>query len=68
MSTNQMTIPAISCGHCKLTVEREVSELAGISKATVDVDLKQLTVEFETPATLLKIHGLLQEIGYPVAV
>jgi copper chaperone CopZ len=30
MNTNQMSIPAISCGHCKLTVEREVSELAGM--------------------------------------
>ena len=67
MNTNQMSIPAISCGHCKLTVEREVSELAGITKATVDVELKQLTVEFETPATLLQIQGLLLEIGYPAA-
>ena len=67
MSTNKLNIPAISCGHCKLTVEREVSELTGISRATVDVDLKQLTVEFESPATLVQIQGLLQEIGYPVA-
>ena len=67
MNTNQMSIPAISCGHCKLTVEREVSELAGITNATVDVELKQLTVEFETPATLVQIQGLLQEIGYPAA-
>ena len=67
MNTNQMSSPAISCGHCKLTVEREVSELAGITKATVDVELKQLTVEFETPATLVQIQGLLQEIGYPAA-
>ena len=67
MNTNQMSIPAISCGHCKLTVEREVSELAGITKATVDVELKHLTVEFETPATLVQIQGLLQEIGYPAA-
>ncbi len=67
MNTNQMSIPKISCGHCKLTVEREVSELAGITKATVDVELKQLTVEFETPATLVQIQGLLQEIGYPAA-
>ena len=67
MNTNKMNIPAISCGHCKLTVEREVSELTGIFRATVDVDLKQLTVEFETPATLAQIKGLLQEIGYPVA-
>ena len=67
MNTNQMSIPAISCGHCKLTVEREVSELAGITKATVDVELKQLTVEFETPATLVQVQGLLQEIGYPAA-
>ena len=67
MNTNQMSIPAISCGHCKLTVEREVTELAGITKATVDVELKQLTVEFETPATLVQIQGLLQEIGYPAA-
>ena len=67
MNTNKMNIPAISCGHCKLTVEREVSELTGISRAIVDVNLKQLTVEFESPATLVQIQGLLQEIGYPVA-
>ena len=67
MNTNRMSIPAISCGHCKMTVEREVSELTGITKATVDVELKQLTVEFETPATLVQIQGLLQEIGYPAA-
>ncbi|HUN23644.1 MAG TPA: heavy-metal-associated domain-containing protein [Anaerolineales bacterium] len=64
MTTLTLTIPAISCNHCKKNIERELSELEGISAVVVDVPTKQARFEFSEPATEQAISDLLTEIGY----
>jgi copper chaperone CopZ len=65
MSTKTFTIPAISCGHCVHTVEREVSEISGVTKVAADEQSKQVTIEWGDPATWDQIKDLLVEIEYP---
>jgi copper chaperone len=62
----QLSVPAISCGHCVTAITSEVSKVAGV--ATVDVDLvtKLVTVRGEhldrTP-----IVAAIDDAGYDVA-
>lgn len=65
MTTKTFTVPNISCGHCTHTIEMEVGELAGVAKVTAVEDTKQVTIEWNDPATWEKIQATLQEINYP---
>ena len=65
MSSKTFTVPNISCGHCVNTVEMEVGEISGVSTVNANADTKQVTVEWDNPATWEKIEALLQEINYP---
>ena len=65
MNSKTVTVPNISCGHCVHTIELEVGELAGISSVKASETTKQVTIEWDEPATWEKIEALLQEINYP---
>lgn len=67
MTTRTFTVPNISCGHCTHTIEMELGELAGVKNVKAEMESKQVTVEWEAPATWEKIQALLQEINYPAA-
>ena len=67
MTTATYTIPNISCGHCVHTIQRELSELEGVSQVRASESTKQVTVEFSHPATEQQIETLLTEINYPPA-
>ncbi len=65
MESKTFTVPNISCGHCTHTIEMEVSELAGVASVKAVQDSKQVTIEWNTPATWDQIQSTLQEINYP---
>ena len=65
MTSKTFTVPNISCGHCTHTVEMEVGDLAGVTSVKAEQESKQVTVEWQDPATWEKIEALLQEINYP---
>ncbi len=58
-------VPAISCDHCKATIEAKLGEIPGVASVSVDVNAKQAAVGFGPPATLVEIKDRLEEIGYP---
>ena len=64
MNTKEFRVPNISCGHCVMTIKRELSELAGIIDVDANVDTKQVTVTWAEPATWEGISSLLREINY----
>lgn len=66
MTTIHYSIPAVHCNHCQMTIEREVGELEGVQKVSVDVEGRQATIEYNPPATEPEIESFLAEIGYPV--
>lgn len=65
MEKKTFTIPAISCGHCVMSIKNELSELAGVKKVEGDPHSKSITVEWESPASIDKILNTLKEINYP---
>lgn len=65
MESKTFTVPNISCGHCTRTIETEVADLAGVSSVQADQASKQVTVQWEAPASWPQIQALLQEINYP---
>ena len=67
MTNVTYSIPAIHCMHCTHTIELEVGELDGVKSVKADLDSKNVTIAFDSPADEEKIKALLAEIEYPVA-
>jgi copper chaperone len=67
METIKLHVPNISCGHCVMTIKREVGELDGVTGVEGDPATKDVEISFAPPATLEGIKSLLDEIGYPAA-
>lgn len=67
MTTVTYSVPAIHCAHCTHTIELEVGELEGVQSVKADLDTKNVTINFESPANEQKIRSLLAEIEYPAA-
>ncbi len=65
MESKTFTVPNITCGHCTHTIEMEVGEIAGVASVKAVEDSKQVTVEWDTPATWEQVQATLQEINYP---
>jgi len=65
MTTENFTIPNISCGHCVMTIKNELSEVEGVQSVDGNPDSKTITVEWDAPASIEKIRSTLQEINYP---
>ena len=65
MPSKTVEVPDISCGHCVMTIQREVSELAGVRKVDASQETKLVTIEWDAPATWEGIRALLTEINYP---
>lgn len=65
MSNKTFMVPGISCGHCTHTIKMELEELAGVKSVAADVDSKQVTVEWDAPATWDGIKSMLHEINFP---
>ena len=67
MQTKTFKVPNISCGHCVMTIRKELSEVDGVSKVEGDPGNKSITLEWDVPATLEKIKDALREMNYPAA-
>ena len=67
MKNKTLTIPNISCGHCVMTIKKELSEIEGVSKVEGDPGSKSITLEWDLPTTFETINETLKEINYPAA-
>lgn len=66
MSTRTVSVPNISCGHCVMTIQKEVGALKGVSSVKADKDAKRVTVSWDPDATdWVVIESTLREINYP---
>jgi len=66
MATKSFKVPNIHCGHCVMTIEREVGELTGVTSVKAEQTTQMVTVNWnEPPATWDAIRSLLTEINYP---
>jgi len=65
MTTQTYEVPAISCGHCVATIERELKFVDGLEKVDANLDTKRVTVEVKDEGVLKNVETMLVEIGYP---
>ncbi|MBN1531042.1 MAG: heavy-metal-associated domain-containing protein [Spirochaetes bacterium] len=62
-----LSVPEISCNHCKMTIEGAVKGLRGIGSVEADVAGRRVSLDFdESKVTLDEIRGAIEEAGYAV--
>lgn len=67
MSEKVLAVPEVHCGHCVSSIEGAVSALEGVKQVSVDLDRKDVTVNFDDSAVALdQIISAIQEQGYEV--
>jgi copper chaperone len=64
-STRTFQVPAISCGHCKASIEGAVGELGDVDRVEVDIAARTVTVAGD--ASDEDITAAIDEAGYEVA-
>ena len=64
MNALTYSVPAISCDHCKMSIEGSVNKIDGVAKVDVNVDNK--TVLVEGTATDTQIRAAIDKAGYDV--
>ncbi len=62
----RLSIPDMSCDHCKAAVERTVIDID--SRADVIVNLSRKTAEVKTTAAPEAITAALKAAGYPATI
>lgn len=67
MESKTFQVPNIGCAGCVKTIQNELSQLEGVQRVEASADTKQVTVEWNTPATWDTIADTLVEIEYPPA-
>lgn len=67
MTTKTYAVPAISCGHCVATIERELKDVQGLQSVKANQNTKAVMVEVDDDDVLLAVEAMLAEIGYPAS-
>jgi copper ion binding protein len=67
MTTEDIKIEGMMCGHCQTNVEKAIEAIEGISEVKVDLAAKQATVTFDPDvASLDAIKAAVTDAGYTV--
>jgi len=67
MTTTTLTVPDISCAHCKTSIEGAVSPLAGVDSVEVAIEERQVHLEYDdSTLSLDQIKAAIEEVGYEV--
>ena len=62
----KFTVPEISCGHCKETIEAAVGSIESVESVTVNIDQKLVDVKSTSNLDLSLVSEMLDEQGYTV--
>ena len=63
-----VTAPDISCEHCKMSIERDLTAEPGVQQTDVNVETKSVRIVYDEAATSpAQLQAKLADIGYPVA-
>ena len=60
------TVPEVSCGHCKETIESTINSLESVETVSVDIDQKSVHVKSSSDLDLSLVSNMLDEQGYTV--
>jgi copper ion binding protein len=67
MTSISLSVPEISCDHCKNSIEGAVGELAGVDKVEVIIDARTVDVSFDSPTDVAAVVAAIEGQGYEVA-
>ena len=68
MTNRTLSVPDISCGHCKSSIEGAVGPLDGVELVEVAIDERTVAVDFDgTDDTMAAIVDAIEGQGYDVA-
>ncbi len=68
MTRTLLSVPAISCDHCKRAVTEALAGVEGVRAVDVDVPAKTVLVTYdEDVVSLNRLEEVLAEEDYPVA-
>jgi len=62
----KFTVPEISCGHCKETIESTINSLENVETVSVDIDQKSVEIKSSSDLDLSQVSNMLDEQGYTV--
>tara|TARA_B100000459_G_scaffold132231_1_gene86902 strand:+ start:346 stop:555 length:210 start_codon:yes stop_codon:yes gene_type:complete len=62
----KFTVPEISCGHCKETIEAIVGSIESVESVTVNIDQQLVDVKSTSNLDLSLVSEMLDEQGYTV--
>jgi len=60
------TVPEISCGHCKDSIESTLNNVESIESVSVDIEKKSVEVISYSDLDMMNVSQLLDEQGYTV--
>lgn len=67
MSSRTLSVPEISCGHCKSSIEAAVTSLDGVDRVEVHIEAQTVELDFDGSAeTLATIVTAIEDVGYAV--
>ncbi len=68
METTSLSVPDISCDHCKTSIEQATEALPGVGSADVDIASRTVTLRFQpAEVSLDAIVEAIEDQGYEVA-
>ena len=68
MTTRTLSVPDISCGHCKTSIEGAVGPLDGVESVEVAIEERTVAINYNgTGGTFAAIVDAIEEQGYEVA-
>lgn len=65
-TTETLSVPEISCDHCKASIEGALTPLGGVTAATVDVATKTVTVTWDAPTDRASVVSAITDVGFDV--
>lgn len=67
MTQVTLSVPDISCNHCKMSIEGAVNELDGVDKVEVAIDDRTVDVSYDSPTDMGAVVAAIEGQGYEVA-
>ena len=64
--TTVINVNGMMCEHCKATVEKVTKAVEGVSNSTVNLDAKNVTIEYTDGTDLDKVKKAITDAGYEV--
>jgi len=68
VTNKTISVPDISCNHCKMSIEEAVGSLTGVEAVEVRIEPQTVDVAYDEAAVSLEaIHAAIEGQGYEIA-